>query len=185
MPSPMLLEHVFGSWSMMSFPMPWKRRLAVPSGCRMSSSRPSMMTSWSVRAMQRRPIRMTGSADRLLQRNVDAHRGSSPSFSALGVLSGRVVAFVVHVVEQRLELGRGEERADGVLGHAPPWLLALHGHLVPWAWMAAAVAIPAQVDGLGHLVLRLQTDRNGLLVCHDGSFQYVSGGSGAVRSAMM
>ena len=25
MPSLMLLEHVFGSWSMMSFPMPWKR----------------------------------------------------------------------------------------------------------------------------------------------------------------
>ena len=50
---------------------------------------------------------------------------------------------------------------------------------------SAAVAIPAQVDGFGHLVLRLQTDRNGLLVCHDGSFQYVSGGSGAVRSAMM
>lgn len=66
MPSPMLLEHVFGSWSMMSFPMPWKRRLAVPSGCRMSSSRPSMMMSWSVWAMQR---------------DVDAHRGSSPSFS--------------------------------------------------------------------------------------------------------
>lgn len=59
----MLLEHVFGSWSMMSFPMPWKRRLAVPSGCRMSSSRPSMMTSWSVWAMQRRPIRIVGSAD--------------------------------------------------------------------------------------------------------------------------
>ena len=36
MPALMLLEHVFGSWSMMSFPMPWKRRLAVPSGCRMS-----------------------------------------------------------------------------------------------------------------------------------------------------
>ena len=31
MPSPMLLEHVFGSWAMMSFPMPWKRRLAMPS----------------------------------------------------------------------------------------------------------------------------------------------------------
>lgn len=135
MPSPMLLEHVFGSWAMMSFPMPLKRLLAF--------------------------------------------------VFAPGVLSGRLVAFVVHVVEQRLELGRVEERSDGVLGHAPPWLFALHGHLVPWAWMAGPVAIPAQVDGLGHLVLRLQTDRNGLLVCHDGSFQYVSGGSGAVRSAMM
>lgn len=41
MPSLMLLEHVFGSWSMMSFPMPWKRRAAVPSGQRMSSSRPT------------------------------------------------------------------------------------------------------------------------------------------------
>lgn len=86
MPSLMPLEHVFGSWSMMSFPMPWKRRLAVPSGQRMSSSRPSMMTSWSVWAMQRRPIRMAGvGRPPLAQWNVDAH--CTPSFLPLASFS--------------------------------------------------------------------------------------------------
>lgn len=92
MPSLMPLEHVFGSWSMMSFPMPWKRRVAVPSGRRMSSSRPSMTTSSSVRAMQRRPIRMAGSADRHVQWDDDAH--SRPPIQPIRKASARRIIAV-------------------------------------------------------------------------------------------
>ena len=91
MPSLMLLEHVFGSWAMMSFPMPWKRRLAMPSGCRMSSSRPSMMTSWSVWAMQRRPIRMAGRPP-LVQWDDDAH--SRPPIQPIRKASARRIIAV-------------------------------------------------------------------------------------------
>ena len=161
MPSLMLLEHVFGSWSMMSFPMPWKRRLAVPSGCRMSSSRPSMMTSWSVWAMQRRPIRMTGSADRHLCNGIRTLTCGLPASRsesrAPGAAARRDSWHAAH-------LRTGHGRADRVLGDQPPRLALAGVEAVPWARGAVPVGVEAFVDGSCDLVLRVEADheRRGL-----------------------
>lgn len=84
MPAPMPLEHVFGSWSMMSFPMPWKRRLAVPSGLP-DEFEPAVDDDVLVGLGDAAAADQDGRVGRppFMQRDVDAHRGSSPSFSPL------------------------------------------------------------------------------------------------------
>ena len=84
MPSLMLLEHVFGSWSMMSFPMPWKRR---PGGAVGMSDEfePAVDDDVLVGLGDAAAADQDGRVGRppFMQRDVDAHRGSSPSFSPL------------------------------------------------------------------------------------------------------
>lgn len=81
MPAPMLLEHVFGSWSMMSFPMPLEAEAggAVRMSDEFKSSVDDDVLVCSGDAAAADQDCRVGRPP-FMQRNVDAHRGSSPSF---------------------------------------------------------------------------------------------------------
>ena len=81
MPSLMLLEHVFGSWSMMSFSMP----LEAEAGGAVRPAdefEPSVDDDVVVGAGDAAAADQDDRVGRppFMQRNVDAHRGASPSF---------------------------------------------------------------------------------------------------------
>lgn len=82
MPALMLLEHVFGSWAMMSFPMPWEAETG--GAVRMSDEFESSVDDDVLVGLgDAAAADQDGRIGRppFMQRDVDAHRGSSPSFS--------------------------------------------------------------------------------------------------------
>lgn len=88
MPALILLEHVFGSWAMMSFPMPLEAEAG--GAVRMSDEFESsvdddVLVGLGDAAAADQDCRV--GRPPFMQRDVDAHRGASPSFSPLASFS--------------------------------------------------------------------------------------------------